>query len=739
MKKRFFSVLMLLAGVASTMMAQSKLSAYSRMYLNHHKTMPAVEQTAESADAKVGTRFPKSVAVEGKETVLTIITLENAAEIPVLPADATIETQIGRLLIVRVPIDEIEKMAEAKGIKRVSIEQPVQLKNKVGRAATLQDKVNEATDAAGDALKGKGVVVGVIDTGIDYNHINFKDADGKSRVKYVLNGSSMKEFKTESQIASLTTDNTTEDHGSHVTGTAAGSYSANGFQGMAPEADLALCGLNNSFSDANMLVCVKKIFDYAASVGKPAVINMSLGGNNGPHDGSDEICEGISTLVKEGAIVVMAAGNEGGTQLYLNKKFTATDGSVSSLLASSSSESAGNTYESTIQAYTFDGKFPSVQFFVYDNVNQKVLCKSDTIEFSKAQEYWSLSSSTTAYSNFSQYYRSYGGYSPNIEVYSDKQGNTAGLQIELTGQSRKSGYYYIGVTFIGADGQEIHAWGADSYAEFRHGNNPDCVSGTDAGSINNMACTPSVISVGAWTASNTFTNLNGTVMRFGDSEYPLNKITYFSSYGVDMNGMAHPDICAPGLGVISSLNSYYRYGHNASSLASRATSGSRTYDWGPESGTSMATPAVTGIVATWLQYKPTLTTAEIRGIMQKTGVKDSYVLAGDPVQWGAGKIDAYAGLQEIISGGVNDAEVSQNNVLVYPNPNGGQFKVFTQGEDNGATLSVYNVAGSLVYSSRINASQEAADIDLAGTLAPGVYVVTVKGDKVNYSTRMIIK
>lgn len=739
MKKRVLSVLLLLAGVTLSMMAQSKLSAYSRMYLNHHKAVTTVEAaTAGNVDANSARKFPKTINVEGKETVLTIITLENATEIPVLPDDAKVEDQIGRLLIVRVPVTEIEAMAEAKGIKKVSIEQPVMLKNSVGRTVTLQDKVNEATDAAGNYLKGKDVVLGIIDTGIDYNNVNFKDADGNSRVKYVINGGQLKEFKTASQIKSLTTDNTTSDHGTHTAGTATGSYTQNGFQGMAPEADIVFCGLNNEFSDANMLLCVKKIIDYAASVGKPAVVSMSLGGNMGPHDGSDEFCEGVSNLVKDGAVVVIAAGNEGGTQLYLNKKFTGSDTSVSSLIASSMQESAGNSYDNTyLEAYTFDGKLVSAQFFVYDNVNGKTLWTSKMVTL-KAGDYWSLSN-TTEYSAFKQYYNSYGDYAPDIELAASIDGKTAGLMAQINGQTKKSGYYYIGITFYGADGQELHAWGADSYAEFRHGNSPDCVSGSDKGSINNMACTPSVISVGAWTASNSYRNVNGQMRSFNSNTYPKNKITYFSSYGVDMNGMAHPDICAPGLGVISSLNSFYRYGHNDSDLASKVTSGSRTYEWGPESGTSMATPAVAGIVASWMQYKPTLSVAEIRSILQKTGIKDSYVLAGDPVQWGSGKIDAYAGLQEIIGSGVNDVEVKQNVVMVYPNPNGGQFKVFTQGEYNGAALSVYDVAGTLVYSARLNASQQAADIDLAGTLNPGIYVVNVEGEKVNYSTRMIIK
>ena len=78
-------------------------------------------------------------------------------------------------------------------------------------------------------------------------------------------------------------------------------------------------------------------------------------------------------------------------------------------------------------------------------------------------------------------------------------------------------------------------------------------------------------------------------------------------------------------------------------------------------------------------------------------------------------------------------------MLIYPNPNGGQFKVFTQGETEGATLNVFSVAGALVYSCRIDASQEAADVDVAGYLQPGIYVVQVVGEKANYCTRMAIE
>lgn len=203
-----------------------------------------------------------------------------------------------------------------------------------------------------------------------------------------------------------------------------------------------------------------------------------------------------------------------------------------------------------------------------------------------------------------------------------------------------------------------------------------------------------------------------------------------------MNGMSHPDICAPGVDVLSSVNSY-----DTTSVVtvSQVVSGGRTYIWSAKSGTSMASPIACGIIATWMQYKPTLSAQEVREILQATAVKDSCVTADTEGKWGAGKIDAYAGLQQIIASGVNDVEVSQNNVLVYPNPNGGQFKVVAQGETDGATLNVYNMVGGLVYTSEINASDDAVDVDLSGMLDAGVYVVSVTGKKVNYSTRMIIK
>lgn len=731
--KFFLSILLAIAATLAGN-AQCKLSPYSLNYLQQYKAGNVSTESGVKSKSRL-----KAEIVDGKPSVLTIVRLENVDNMPDFAATgATIEAQIDDILVVRMPVDNVEQVAAYPAVKRLSIETPIKLKNKVTREKSLVNKVHESIDLAGNAIKGKNVVVGIIDSGIDYNHINFKDADGNSRVKCVMNGS--KYYTSASQIASLTTDDSQEDHGTHTSGTAAGSYSANNLQGMAPEADLVLCGLTN-LSDANMLLACQRIVDYAKSEGKPCVINMSIGHNSGPHDGSDDFNVALSKLAGQGVIFVIASGNEGDMQIYLNKKFKPEAekyDSVKTVIADLDND--GDYYlQSRAEVWNFQGKVPEVELYVINASNNSVLLKTDRISLAqgKSSYSWSLSSSSY-YTKFKSYYTSYSGLSPNISVTMAKSGNYGSISIQIMGASKSAGKYYVAMGLFSNEESEIHVWGADSNTEFRRNGSSLFTAGDASRSFNPMCCGDEILSVGAYNGANTYTGLDG--YNYSYPGYTLNDITEFSSYGEGFNGESYPDICAPGLAVQSSYNTYHKtYNSDLSDYVNKQTVNGKTYYWGTMSGTSMATPAVTGIIATWLQYKPTLTGSEIRDIFYKSAKTDTYVNKATNCCWGAGKIDAYAGLQCIMASGVNDVEVSQNQVLVYPNPNGGQFKVFTQGEENGATLNVFSASGALVYTCRIDASHEAADVDIAGVLAPGIYLVQVVGEKVNYSTRMAIK
>lgn len=210
------------------------------------------------------------------------------------------------------------------------------------------------------AVGGAGVVVGVIDTGIDWTHKDFilnssetGAASGyKTRVRYywdqsdTANGAPPSDLGltigheyTDANInnALANFDNSwnpatntfgplaagypiratardTDGHGTHVAGSAAGDGSGSGFAGGAPEADLIIVKFDfngNRNTDANIVDGIRYIFERAKQLGKPAVINMSLGTDFGPHDGSTLEEKGLTDLAGPGKVVVVAAGNPG--------------------------------------------------------------------------------------------------------------------------------------------------------------------------------------------------------------------------------------------------------------------------------------------------------------------------------------------------------------------------------------------------------------------------------------------
>lgn len=730
-----FLLFIVIAALGLSATAHKKLSAYSNNYLQIYKS-----SAAEAGAANPGKRDNtiRTVDVNGKPTVLVFVNLNDKNALPDFAKfEAEVQTQVGNIAVVRIPVENITALADDEKVGKISIERRLKLKNNLTRQTALVDEVHATLDAAGNAFKGKDVVVGVIDLGIDYNHIAFKDAEGNSRVKRVINGS--KKYSSATQIASLTTDNTTEDHGTHSSSIAAGGYLGNDYYGMAPEADIVLCGLN-SFSDAALIDACKYIIEYAKSEGKPCVINMSLGHNSGPHDGTDEFNLMLEELAEEGVVFCIASGNEGDIQIYLNKEFHPAEGeeydSISTIIAD---YNYGGSYynQSEVEIWNYNNEVPEIEFMVISASTNKVLMTSERIALDEGEteKTWTMSASSD-YSTFKKYYQTFNYASPDITATLNKDGTYGTVIININGAAISN--YYVAMTVYGKEGQEIHVWGGDSYTEFRQNKSDVFVAGNASKSFNPMCVGDDIVSVGAYNTRNSYKSLNGQTLSV--NEYKLNDITSFSSYGEGFNDDAYPDVCAPGLMIFSAYNTYHKtYNSDLTEYVDKQTVNSKNYYWGQMSGTSMATPAVTGIVATWLQCKPTLTGAEVRDVISRTAIVDEFVSSATNCAWGAGKIDANAGLQFLLNSGVNDVDVKQNQVLVYPNPNGGQFKVFTQGEYAGAELNVYSMSGARVFSMPVDAADEAVDVDLKGQLLPGVYVLQITGKGANYSTRMIIK
>ena len=133
-------------------------------------------------------------------------------------------------------------------------------------------------------------------------------------------------------------------------------------------------------------------------------------------------------------------------------------------------------------------------------------------------------------------------------------------------------------------------------------------------------------------------------------DYPLNKINYTSSRGPASDGRVKPDVTAPGGMIFSAVSSYSDYYKESSAnTVARATINGKSYYWGQMTGTSQASPFVAGVIATWLEANPELSPEDIQLILKKTARQDSHTGACPNSIYGYGKIDALAGIKEVLS------------------------------------------------------------------------------------------
>src|SRR5205814_4068356 len=124
-----------------------------------------------------------------------------------------------------------------------------------------------------------------------------------------------------------------EGHGTHVAGIAAGSGRGTGnarpayrYVGIAPEADLIV--VQTDFTFSHIVDAVSYGFSRAAAMGKPAVVNLSLGSNYGPHDGTDPQDQQLNALTGPGRIICASAGNSGADTIHAETTVAQGDSAI---------------------------------------------------------------------------------------------------------------------------------------------------------------------------------------------------------------------------------------------------------------------------------------------------------------------------------------------------------------------------------------------------------------------------
>jgi hypothetical protein len=216
-------------------------------------------------------------------------------------------------VVARVPRTELESLARFPAVRYVEASTKLKLHSDLAHVSSGLVRAGVRTVPQ----TGAGVLVGIVDTGIDVSHPAFRSA-GKTRIVNYLDQFTDQEFdstKIDAGDAAASTD--TIGHGTHVAGIAAGNGGGSpnsSLRGVAPEADLAV--VRSTLETADILTAIAHIFDLANTRNQPAVVNCSFGGHVGGHDGSSIIERTIDELSGPGRIVVVSAGNEGSDPIH---------------------------------------------------------------------------------------------------------------------------------------------------------------------------------------------------------------------------------------------------------------------------------------------------------------------------------------------------------------------------------------------------------------------------------------
>lgn len=669
---------------------------------------------------------------------------------PLLRVGARLGTRAGTLVSAQVPLTSLNQLLADDAVAAVYGSSRWAPVNDVGTGligvADLRRLVGP-DDFSGPV--GRGVIIGLVDTGLDFTREDFLvDSLGRSRVLYLwdqtLNGSgpgtvggASFSYGVECRQEDLTTagcpSRDVDGHGTHVLGTAAGDGSGSGgapagqFAGVAPGADLIVVK-TRGFSDL-VVDGVNYIFRRAEQLGRPAVVNLSLGSQEGPHDGTMPAEEALDSLVGPGRIVVAAAGNDGDNR---DAAPPASPSHWHAQVTLTAPDTASFTL--SVPAYTpLAGPNNDVVFL------QLWYAASDTLSVTVVRP---DGSSATVGATGSPSVTDDGaqggihienGPGSAVALSSDNLANIA-LGDLGGGTAVQGGVWTIRVSGVAAhSGRPAHLWVAGG--TLGAGPQGDAFRGvtllsraTNGYLVNSPATASRVLAVGAYVSRLAWVDVTGTPQAYPNRER-LGDLYVGSSPGPRRDGVLKPDLAAPGKGVASSLSRF------ATVASGRTLSDGR--HWINE-GTSMAAPFVTGSVGLLLERRPGLTPEAVRALLVGAAQTDSFTVHaydggpdGTPnASWGHGKLQvppALAALVQLAAVGPGRA----NDAIAGRTVPTGEFRVLhllVIGDPDSITVLdslAVTAAGSVNAAGVLAGLAVYRDAAMSGVVPPGAPFLTV--------------
>ncbi len=505
------------------------------------------------------------------------------------------------VLLATVPLDALVAMDDSDAILRIEAARPLHLllDQARGPATGLDVALGR------HPLTGAGVVIGVVDTGVDWRHPDFQGPAGGTRIErfvhaHLVAGTEESRFDVYSreQIdqalggTGVVPAGDPQGHGTHCASIAAGTGAGSGglLRGVAPGAALVATRAE-PLLDTHIIRGIRETFDAAGD--RPAVVNLSLGGHVGPHDGTSAIENEIARLSGPGRIVVVAAGNEGTDQIHASGRLVpGTD---------------------LVIPFRIDGtevQFADVWIPRGDDVDVFVETPDGTL---------TVPDGTVHQTPFGLFQAD----------FVEDQGNRDQNLFLAVAQARANDLWALRIRPLQVLHGEVHAWAGPSAFLFPGASSPQY-------SLGMPGTEERAVVVGSCVSRNRFATVGGEVV----SDLRVGQLSPFSSHGPGRYGAQKPDIAAPGQFITAALAAGSEFDTNPRYAARRSPVGPGAYI--TIQGTSMATPFVAGVVALLLEREPLLTPEEIHQRLRITAGRDAETGTVWNSGFGFGRLDVEA-------------------------------------------------------------------------------------------------
>ncbi len=410
----------------------------------------------------------------------------------------------------------------------------------------------------GPGLDGEGALIGIVDTGIDFTHPDFRGADDELRILSYWDQVEQQVYSRETLLGGSIPNRDAEGHGTHVAGIAGGGGQASEgrFRGLAPEAELLI--VRTTFYEDDVFAAVDWIFDQAALAGRPCVVNLSLESPLGPHDGSSSFERELSALTGPGRALVVAAGNTANSGRHYSASGFRQD--ELQFTPQSPDEAIVEVYAESIVAASFE------------------LLAPDGTAFEPANQSRSWSGATVIF--------------PPPVVRNGKR--TLQLRID-----NGMGDWRLRMSLPAGQTGSWHAWGYQLvFAD------PDPYT-----TVSVPATADSALSAGSWISRWSWESRAGSRQYAGEDR--SGEPSAFSARGPRVDGRQIPHLLLPGQGIFSPMSSLI-----VGDTREREFPGAPYYLL---QGTSMSAPALAGVVALALSLRPEMGPAALEAWLRQGG------------------------------------------------------------------------------------------------------------------------